>query len=105
MDDGFFGDVQGQFTAPGTDDVLAKLDFVSGKNLDAFPTPRNGHIPLLVVGCGLHGGIGEQDVIYRLALGGVGGCLLYTSSKRPLSAEVCKRLQNFFKCSRYLTKR
>jgi hypothetical protein len=72
MDHGFFGDVQGQFAAPGTDDVLAKLDFVGGENLDAFATPRNGHIPLLVVGCGLHGGIGEQDVIYRLALGGVG---------------------------------
>jgi len=72
MDHGFFDNVQGQFAAPRTDDILAKLDFVSGENLDALPSPRNGHIPLLVVGCGLHGGIGEQDVIYGLALGGVG---------------------------------
>src|SRR5271170_7562756 len=35
MDHGFFGDVQGQFTAPGTDDILAKLDFVGSENLDS----------------------------------------------------------------------
>jgi hypothetical protein len=73
MDDGFFGDVQGQFAAPRPDDVLAKLDFVSSEYLDAFATPGNGHIPLLVVGCGPHGGIGEQHIVHCLALGGVGG--------------------------------
>src|SRR5580658_10793888 len=45
MDGGFFGDVQGQFAASRTEEVLAKLDFVGGENLDALPSTRNSHIP------------------------------------------------------------
>src|SRR5580658_2249919 len=54
MDGGFFGDVQGQFAAPGAEDVLAKLDFVGGEYLDALTTARNGHIPLLLARRRLH---------------------------------------------------
>ena len=72
MDGRFFGDVQGQFAAPGTEDILAKLDFVGCENLDALLTARNGHIPLLLVRRRLHCGIGEQHMIDRFALRGVG---------------------------------
>ena len=54
MDGGFFGDVQGQFPAPGAEDVLAKLDFVGSENLDTLATARNSHIPLLLVRRRLH---------------------------------------------------
>src|SRR5919106_1332345 len=52
----------------GTGDVLAQLLFVWREDANAASAARNGHIPLLRIGRGFDGGVGEQDVIDRLAL-------------------------------------
>src|SRR5260221_11569507 len=62
-----------QRSVAGARNIIAQLLFVWCENADASPPARNGYIPLLRVRRGFHGGIGEQDVIHRLALGSVGG--------------------------------
>ena len=58
-----------QFAVTGTQDVLAQLGLVAGEDGDSFSATGNGHIPLLLVRGRFDGGIGEQDMIDRLALG------------------------------------
>ena len=62
------GKFQCQRPVAGTRQILTQLLLVRRENADAAPPARNGDIPLLRVGCGLDGGIGEQNVIHRLAL-------------------------------------
>ena len=61
-----------QWAMPGALDVLAQLLLVRREDADATTTAGNGHIPLLRVGRGLDGRVGEQDVIHSLALRAVG---------------------------------
>ena len=57
----------------GADDVFAELGLVGGEDADAAAASGDADVPLLGVGGGLDGGVGEQDVVDGLALGPVGG--------------------------------
>src|ERR1039457_6640871 len=59
---------QRQRPVTGTGHIFTELLLVRRENADATPPARNSDIPLLRVRCGLHGRIGKQNVIYRLAL-------------------------------------
>ena len=48
---------------PGASHILAQLLLVWREDVDAISPARNGHIPLLRVRRGIHGGIGKQNVI------------------------------------------
>lgn len=57
-----------QRTVTGTGYILAQLLFVRREDAHAAPAPRDRHVPLLRVGRGLDGRVGEQHIIHCLAL-------------------------------------
>ena len=61
-------EIECKFAVASPRDGVAEFFLVGGKNFDAFPTARDGHIPLLRVRRGANGGIGKKDVIHGLAL-------------------------------------
>ena len=63
---------QCKFAITRPEDIFAELLLVANENANALPSARDAHIPLLPIGRGLHCGVGEQDVIDRLALRGIG---------------------------------
>lgn len=62
------GEFHRQRTMAGASHVLAQLLLVRREDADAASPARNGHIPLLRTRGGLDGGVGEQNVVHRLAL-------------------------------------
>jgi len=57
----------------GADDVFAELVLVGSEDADTISALGDADVPLLGVGGGFDGRVGEQDVVHGLALGAVGG--------------------------------
>src|SRR4030095_11913737 len=64
--------IESQRPVSASGNALAKLRLVRGKNLHAPAAARNGHIPLLRIGSGLHRGVGKDHMIESFALRAVG---------------------------------
>src|SRR5262245_44846187 len=66
-------EIQGQRAVARTCNVFPQLLLVRREDADAATSAGDGHIPLLRVGRGPDGRVGEQDIINGFALGPVGG--------------------------------
>lgn len=65
--------VESQGAVAGANDVFAELVLVGGEDTDATASAGDADVPLLTIGGGFDGRVGEQDVVHGLPLGAVGG--------------------------------
>ena len=67
------GQIEGQGSVAGADEVLAELVLVRGEDADSTAAAGDADVPLLGICGGLDGGVRKQDVVHGFALGAVGG--------------------------------